>query len=84
MKQVMDLDKLLDEREIYRNLVHFARAMDERNWKTIEPTHKLKIPDTGPRKSQRIGQHRNQILAANDDNSNISRARADFHPKAEF
>jgi hypothetical protein len=32
----MNLDALLVEREIYRNLVAFARAIDERQWQLIE------------------------------------------------
>jgi SnoaL-like domain len=32
MKKTMTLEDLLAERCIYRNLVAFARAMDERNW----------------------------------------------------
>ncbi|MDP6979993.1 MAG: nuclear transport factor 2 family protein [Myxococcota bacterium] len=38
----MDLDQLLAEREIYRQLVRFARAMDERDWSAIEA---LTTPD---------------------------------------
>ena len=30
----MNIDTLLAEREIYQNLIKFARAMDERNLKT--------------------------------------------------
>ena len=32
----MDITELLAEREIYRGLVQFARAMDERDWQLIE------------------------------------------------
>lgn len=31
----MSIETLLAEREIYRQLVHFARAMDERDWDTL-------------------------------------------------
>ena len=31
----MHIETLLDEREIYRQLVRFARAMDNRDWQTI-------------------------------------------------
>ena len=31
----MDIETLIAEREIYRQLVHFARAMDERNWDAL-------------------------------------------------
>lgn len=31
----MNLETLLAERTIYRNLVHFARAMDDRNWEGV-------------------------------------------------
>jgi len=31
-----DLEQILDEREITRALIQIARAMDERDWKTIE------------------------------------------------
>ena len=31
----MDLQTLLDERNIYRQLVRFARAMDERDWESL-------------------------------------------------
>lgn len=33
----MNLETLLAEREIYRKLVQFARAMDNRDWDTIRP-----------------------------------------------
>ncbi len=32
----MTLDDLLAEREIYRQLVNFARAMDERDWRALD------------------------------------------------
>ena len=32
----MDLADLLAEREIYRNLVRFAQAMDDRNWALLD------------------------------------------------
>jgi SnoaL-like domain len=32
----MQLEELVDERAIYRQLVSFARAMDDRNWQVIE------------------------------------------------
>jgi len=32
----MDIADLLAEREIYRNLVQFARAMDDRNWALLD------------------------------------------------
>jgi hypothetical protein len=32
----VDITELLAEREIYRGLVEFARAMDERDWQLIE------------------------------------------------
>jgi SnoaL-like domain len=32
----MDITDLLAEREIYRNLVHFAQAMDDRNWAQLD------------------------------------------------
>jgi hypothetical protein len=32
----MNLDVLLAEREIYRQLIRFARAMDERDWKALD------------------------------------------------
>jgi len=31
----MDIEDLLAEREIYRNLVQFAQAMDDRNWSLL-------------------------------------------------
>ena len=31
----MDIETLIAEREIYRQLVRFARAMDERNWDAL-------------------------------------------------
>ena len=33
---VCDLEMLLAEREIYRALVRFARAMDQRDWHALE------------------------------------------------
>ena len=32
----MDIEDLLAEREIYRNLVQFAQAMDDRNWSLLD------------------------------------------------
>ena len=32
----MDLKTLVDERDIQRQLIRFARAMDERNWPALE------------------------------------------------
>ncbi|MEH6582840.1 MAG: nuclear transport factor 2 family protein [Halioglobus sp.] len=56
----MTLEDLLAEREIYRNLVSFARAMDDRDWKAID---ELAIDDLTASFGMGEIQGRSQVVA---------------------